>query len=92
MKSPSKISLRCQVEKWLAPAPAIPVHVIEFGRTRWGGSRYVCVETADGARALFFFRHDDGDWCVFPPAANRKKSVRGLPAPAHPGPSVPRSC
>jgi hypothetical protein len=59
MKSPSKISLRCQVEKWLAPAPAIPVHVIEFGRTRWGGSRYVCVETADGARALFFFRHDD---------------------------------
>jgi hypothetical protein len=55
MKNTNEKSLRSQVEKWLAPAPAIPVHVIEFGRTRRGGSRYVCVETAGGARALFFF-------------------------------------
>jgi hypothetical protein len=67
----------CQVEKWLAPAPATSVHVIEFGRTRWGGSRYVCVEIADGARALFFFRHDDGSWHVFPSASDRKKSGAG---------------
>jgi hypothetical protein len=75
MKNTNEQSLRCQVEKWLAPAPAIPVHVTEFSRTRWGGRRYVCVETssADGARALFFFRHDDGSWCVFPPTADRRK-------------------
>src|ERR1700682_4272594 len=75
MKNSNEQSLRCQVEKWLAPAPAIPVHVTEFSRTRWGGRRYVCVETssADGARALFFFRHDDGGWFVFPPTADRWK-------------------
>jgi hypothetical protein len=75
MKSTSEHSLRCQVEKWLAPAPAIPVRVTEFSRTRWGGRRYVCVEASsvDGARALFFFRHDDGGWFVFPPTADRWK-------------------
>jgi hypothetical protein len=75
MKNSNEQSLRCQVEKWLAPAPAIPVHVTEFSRTRWGGRRYVCIETSsgDGARALFFFRHDDGNWCVFPPTADRWK-------------------
>ena len=75
MKSTSEQSLRCQVEKWLAPAPAIPVHVTRFSRTGWNGQRYVCVETssAEGARALFFFRHDDGNWFVFPPTADRWK-------------------
>nr|WP_091996609.1 hypothetical protein [Paraburkholderia lycopersici] len=68
MKSTSGKSLRWQVEKWLAPASALPVHVIEFSRTRRGGSRYVYVATADGSRALFFFRHDDGAWSVCPPA------------------------
>jgi hypothetical protein len=75
MKIVNERSLRYQVEKWLAPAPAIPVHVTEFGRTRLGGLRYVRVETSsqDGTRALFFFRHDDGSWCVFPPTADRSK-------------------
>ncbi|WP_233271821.1 hypothetical protein [Paraburkholderia acidiphila] len=76
MKSSSEKSLRCQVEKWLAPGPALPVRVIEFGRTRWSGGRYVYVATADGARALFFFRHDDGAWSVCPPASARTSSVR----------------
>jgi hypothetical protein len=75
MKSTNGQSLRCQVEKWLAPAPAMPVRVTAFSRTRMGGRRYVCVETSSptGARALFFFKHDDGSWCVFPPTANRRK-------------------
>jgi|ERR1700688_2639674 hypothetical protein len=83
MKNSNEQSLRCQVEKWLAPAPAIPVHVTEFSRTRWGGRRYVCVETSseDGARALFFFRHDDGNWCVFPPTADRRKLTTVRPVP-----------
>nr|WP_081771597.1 hypothetical protein [Paraburkholderia nodosa] len=92
MKSTDEKSLRCQVEKWLAPVPALPVHVIEFGRTRWGGSRYVYVATADGARALFFFLHDDGAWSVCPPASDRKKAAVRLPAPGHLGASVSEIC
>jgi hypothetical protein len=68
MKNSSGQSLRCLVEKWLAPAPGSAVRVTEFSRTRWDGRRYVCVRTSSsaGARALLFFRHDDGSWCVFP--------------------------
>ncbi|SIO72173.1 hypothetical protein SAMN05444172_8563 [Burkholderia sp. GAS332] len=68
MKNSSDQSLRRQVEKWLAPAPGSPVRVTEFSRTRWDGRRYVCVRTSSSAdaRALLFFRHDDGSWCVFP--------------------------
>ncbi|MDR5735017.1 hypothetical protein QCE47_22125 [Caballeronia sp. LZ025] len=72
MKSINERSLRSQVEKWLAPA-SVPVHVTKFSRTRADHTRYVCVETLQGAasRALFFFRHDDGQWCVYPPAPQR---------------------
>ncbi|WP_439654773.1 hypothetical protein [Trinickia terrae] len=74
MKTPSEDSLRGQVEKWLAPEPAAPVRVTAFGRSRFDGARYVCVEarTPAGVRALFFFRHGDGSWRVYPPAANGK--------------------
>ena len=73
MKSTHEYSLRTQVDKWLAPGLSTPVRVTEFSRTRFGGRRYVCVETALplGSRALLFFRHDDGCWCVFPPALDR---------------------
>jgi hypothetical protein len=69
MKNSSEQSLRRQVEKWLAPGPSIPVHVTRFSRTSRGHGRYVCVETSlpAGSRALFFFRHADGYWRVFPP-------------------------
>lgn len=69
MKNIGEKSLRFLVEKWLAPAPTQRVHVIGFGRTPSAMSRYVCVTTAQeaGSRALFFFRHADGDWKVFPP-------------------------
>ncbi|QCP51621.1 hypothetical protein FAZ95_03165 [Trinickia violacea] len=66
-------SLRCQVEKWLTPTTQ--VHVTAFGRTHLDGGRYVCIETRQpaGSRALFFFRHDDGCWRVFPPAADARR-------------------
>jgi hypothetical protein len=72
MRAASEQSLRFLVEKWLAPGPSIPVRVTEFSRTRTGRRRYVRVETAlaAGARGLFFFRHDDGCWCVFPPTVD----------------------
>ncbi|RDK01472.1 hypothetical protein DLM46_16750 [Paraburkholderia lacunae] len=62
-------SLRLLVEKWLTPTSATPVRVTRFGRTASNGRRYVCVEALrpEGPVALFFFRHDDGSWRVFPP-------------------------
>ena len=79
MKTACDESLRCQVEKWLAPAPAAPVHVTEFGRTRWGGTRFVCVETSSrgSMRVLFFFRHHDGTWWVFPPSVSSRELTPG---------------
>jgi hypothetical protein len=75
MKNTSNRSLRHQVEKWLAPPPASTVHVTEFGRTRWDRTPYVCVEMSSpaGVRMLFFFRHGDGAWHVFPPAVGGQK-------------------
>jgi hypothetical protein len=72
MKDTNEQSLRFQVEKWLAPGPTTPIHVIVFGRTRSGRRRYVCVETIQpaGLRALFFFRHDEGYWRPFPPSSD----------------------
>ncbi|EEA02246.1 conserved hypothetical protein [Burkholderia sp. H160] len=74
MRAANERSLRFTVEKWLAPSPAQPVHVTEFSRTRMSGRRYVRVETSaqEGGRGLFFFRHDDGCWCVFPPTADAR--------------------
>jgi hypothetical protein len=78
MRAACERSLRFLVEKWLAPSPSIPVRVTEFSRTRTDGRRYVRVETAlaAGERSLFFFRHDDGCWCVFPPTADSRKAAR----------------
>ncbi|MFM0741488.1 hypothetical protein PQQ51_29990 [Paraburkholderia xenovorans] len=75
MRAASEQSLRFLVDKWLAPGPSSTVHVTEFSRTRVGGRRYVRVETCveAGALSLFFFRHDDGCWCVFPPTADTPK-------------------
>jgi hypothetical protein len=79
MKTTNDHSLRTQVDKWLAPGVSTPVRVTEFGRTRFGGRRYVRVETSlpFGSRALLFFRHDDGCWCVFPPASDRPRLTIG---------------
>lgn len=70
MKTTKEHSLRFQVDKWLAPGPRTSVHVIEFSRTLLDRRRYVCVEIGS-MRALFFFRHDDGCWRVFPPRLPR---------------------
>ena len=62
-------SLRLLVEKWLTPTLATPIRVTRFSRTRANQKRCIRVETLrrEGAVAIFFFRHDDGAWCVFPP-------------------------
>lgn len=66
-------SLRLLIEKWLAPMPGMPVRVTEFGRRGSNRRRYVCVEASrpSGLLTIFFFRHDDGTWRVFPSDAKR---------------------
>jgi hypothetical protein len=62
-------SLHYLVEKWLAPDPEARIRVVRFGHIREDRTRYVHVEASasSGPRAIFFFRHNDGCWCVFPP-------------------------
>jgi hypothetical protein len=69
----SERSLRFQVEKWLVPALSTPVRVTQFSRMRSNQRRFVRVEVLRpaGLAGMFFFRHDDGTWCVFPPATER---------------------
>ena len=71
--NPTESSLRALVDKWLAPNARVPARVVRFSRTQDHRLRYVCVEAAHPARtiAIFFFRHDDGSWNVFPPAEVR---------------------
>jgi hypothetical protein len=66
-------SLRYLVDKWLAPAPQAQIRVLRFGYMREDRRRYVLIEASatNGSHAIFFFRHDDGCWCVFPPQTGR---------------------
>ena len=75
-------SLHWVVDKWLAPSPAMPAHVTQFSRTHSSQGRYVRVEASRpaGSLAIFFFRHDDGSWCVFPPETGRPAMGVGLRA------------
>jgi hypothetical protein len=68
-------SLRCVVEKWLAFNPPGTAKVIAFGRTPPRRGHYVCIETThdSGSVTLYFFRHGDGCWRVFPPATTLPK-------------------
>ncbi|MBB1634239.1 hypothetical protein [Cupriavidus sp. UME77] len=60
-------NLHAIVAKWIGPAEGRPVRVARFGRMCTGRVPYVGVERE--ADMLFFFRHGDGSWCVFPPAS-----------------------
>jgi hypothetical protein len=66
-------SLRSLVQKWLGTDPTHRTRVTRFSHTRAKRWRYVCVESArpSGAFSIVFFRHEDGSWCVFPPAIKR---------------------
>ncbi|ATF90559.1 hypothetical protein ABEG10_37645 (plasmid) [Burkholderia cenocepacia] len=71
--SAAEKSLRLLVEKWLAPTPSTPVRVTQFGRASSNQRRYVRVEVLrpTGPVGMFFFRHGDGAWCVFPSETER---------------------
>jgi hypothetical protein len=61
-------SLRQLVEKWFAPNAETPAHITQFGRMRESKQRVVRIESAQQSYpfVIFFFRHDDGSWRVFP--------------------------
>jgi hypothetical protein len=69
---PSEKTLHWAVDKWFAPTPAMPAHVVRSRRV-WMHCRCVCVEAMrpSGLLSIFFFRHNDGSWNVFPPARAR---------------------
>jgi len=71
--SSSVESLRSLIEKWLAPTPASPITVTRMNYAKSRPMRCVRVESlrTSGTLAIFFFRHLDGSWCVFPPAPER---------------------
>lgn len=64
-------SLRNMVQAWLAPDPKRGFRVSHYGRSSRG--RYVCVvaDNGSGPKAMYFFRHRDASWCVFPPQPER---------------------
>ncbi|MBW9107202.1 hypothetical protein [Paraburkholderia phenoliruptrix] len=66
-------TLHWAVEKWLAPTPSMPARVVEFCHRASQHRRFVRVEALrpGGLLSIFFFRHDDGSWNVFPPQAER---------------------
>nr|WP_244323306.1 hypothetical protein [Paraburkholderia dipogonis] len=72
MEKPEK-SLRMLIEKWFAPTPATPIRITRFSRRGLSPRGYICVEASRsaGPLAIFFFRHNDGAWCLFPPESER---------------------
>ena len=66
-------SLRQMVEHWLAPASEKQVRVTEFRNRRSPRECYVCVETVSttGPLSMFFYRHHDRTWRIFPPDRER---------------------
>jgi hypothetical protein len=67
----SGTSLRTLVDKWIGAAGGI--RITQFIHGVEEQYRFVRIESAsdESPIALIFFRHDDGSWCVFPPARRR---------------------
>ncbi|OUL72724.1 hypothetical protein CA603_45170 [Paraburkholderia hospita] len=70
MKLAGSRSLREQVQKWLAPDVTTPIRIAQYGRLHLDGTWFVLVEAAatSGPCSMYFFRHSDGSWNVYPPA------------------------
>jgi len=66
-------SLRLLVMDWLAADTTDEVRVVAFRNRRSRNERYVCVERCVGADPIkmFFFRHQDGSWRIYPPSQER---------------------
>jgi hypothetical protein len=72
-------SLRCLIEKWFALASGETYRLSRSPRAQSPSGGCVCFEATrtDGALRIFFFRHDDGSWSVFPPELTSSMSSVG---------------
>ncbi|AFT90532.1 hypothetical protein [Paraburkholderia phenoliruptrix] len=75
-------SLRSQVEKLVGSTRSRAARVRPLERSRSGGTCRVCIqiERPTGSFSLFFFRHADGTWHVFPPDRPRPEMGIGREA------------
>ncbi|WP_454721476.1 MULTISPECIES: hypothetical protein [Cupriavidus] len=66
----TRVSLRGLIDKWLGARLAAPARITRVRGARAGQGGCVRVEVAgpSGQLSMFFFRHGDCGWCVFPPA------------------------
>ncbi|MCP3708698.1 hypothetical protein M3I54_17140 [Paraburkholderia sp. CNPSo 3274] len=67
------VSLRAMAEKWLALQPEMQLCITRHahGARRRRSCVYVSTVCAVGEVGMFFFRHDDGGWYIFPPHESR---------------------
>jgi hypothetical protein len=66
-----RMSLRAVIDKWVGRTATNPIKIVRHGDARSG--RYVLVSLSRSAtmQTIFFFRHDNGSWNVFPPETQR---------------------
>ncbi|MEM5440156.1 hypothetical protein [Paraburkholderia diazotrophica] len=71
-------SLRSQVEKLVGSTRSRAARVRLLERSRSGGTCRVCIQIdrPTGSFSLFFFRHADRTWHVFPP--DRRRPEMGI--------------
>jgi|SRR6516225_6516273 hypothetical protein len=69
----SNRSLRSEVEKLVGPTRGRGACVRLLDRSRSSGTCRVCIQIdrPTGTFSLFFFRHADGTWHLFPPGQRR---------------------
>jgi hypothetical protein len=69
----NQASLRFVVEKWFGKDSLSSLRVNRVWHARLGRNHCVRVRLSrpDNPVIIFFFRHDDGNWNVFPPEAKR---------------------
>jgi hypothetical protein len=73
-------SLRCLVSKWFGETCECGIRLTRSGLGRPYDARCVRVVATVAGRDLtiFFFRHDDGSWCVSPPRGKRAVWEEGV--------------
>ncbi|MGE8163777.1 hypothetical protein ACQKRQ_27015 [Paraburkholderia sp. NPDC080076] len=79
-------SLRAVIEKWLGAEQESEIETVRSGHLANGRTRYVSIvaNRRSGTLTLFFFRHGDGSWNVFPPSApHATMGGRWLRSPVH---------
>jgi hypothetical protein len=63
-------SLRSLVEKWVGLTHSTALQLSRTTRSDSNGQRVLRVDSALLDGPIFFFRHHDGSWCIFPERAS----------------------